>query len=346
METGLINSLNTIRSKPWNKHGRPRRILAIRLQAMGDLVICLPYLKQLKENLTEDVVLDLLTREEAEAIPRNIPLFNKVYSLGGGRNEKKQFIYTLLLYPGLLFRRYDVVIDLQHNRISRMIRKMLFPSAWSEFDKYSPIAAGESTRLTIEAAGLGSCHAVFRSFSLEKEESIDAMLKYNGWDGASDLVVLNPAGAFITRNWPLENYVQFARIWLTRFPGTQFLVIGLSLVEQKARFLQEHLGDKMINLVNKTNPYQAFAIVQQIKFILTEDSGLMHMAWVSGVPTLALFGSTNSVRATPLGPHSFLFNSSDLACGNCMQETCKYGDTRCLARFSPIVVFEKAMMLI
>lgn len=342
----IINSLTTIRSRPWNKQGRPRKVLAIRLQAMGDLVITLPYLMQLKKNFPEDVVFDLLTREEVDAIPRNISLFGKVYSLVGGRNEKKQFIYALLLWPRLFFTRYDVVIDLQHNRVSRLIRKMLFPSAWSEFDKYSPIAAGESTRLTIEAAGLGNCKPAFHRFIFLNETATDTLLKQNGWDGASDLVVLNPAGAFITRNWPLDNYKQFARLWQERFPHTQFLIIGVNLVEHKARYLKEQLGDKLINLVNKTNPFQAFAIVQQIKFMLTEDSGLMHMSWVSGVPTLAMFGSTNSVRAAPLGPHSLLLNSSDLACGNCMQETCLYGDTRCLTRFDPADVFEMALELI
>ena len=70
------------------------------------------------------------------------------------------------------------------------------------------------------------------------------------------------------------------------------------------------------------------------------------MAWVSGIPTLAMFGSTRSVRATPLGEHSLLLHSSDLVCGNCMLETCTYGDNYCLTRYSPEFVFEKAVTLI
>lgn len=334
-----------IRAKPWKKDKPPKRILAIRLQAMGDLVITLPYLQQLKRMLPEGTQLDMLTREEVEAIPRNIYLFDRVYSIGGGRKLKKQVFYTGLLLPALLSRRYDVVIDLQNNNISRSVRRLLMPKAWSSFDRFSPIAAGESNRLTIEAIGLGKCFAD-PHFRLKNEPEGIELLKTNGWDAVSKMVLLNPAGAFVTRNWPEENYIHFAELWLQRFPQTQFLVIGVNQIAEKADRLQQQLGKRLINLVNKTTPAQAFAIIQKTSFVLSEDSGLMHMAWVSGIPTLAMFGSTRSDRATPLGDHTLLLHSSDLSCGNCMQQTCKFGDVHCLTRYSADFVFEKSLALV
>jgi heptosyltransferase II len=341
----IIKPSLDIPCKPWKKSNIPRRLLAIRLQAMGDLVITLPYLQQLKKTLPVYAELDLLTREEVDAIPKKIYLFDHVYSIGGGRNVKKQILYSSWLLPKLLLRRYDVVIDLQNNEVSRFIRKSLMPEAWSSFDRFSPVAAGECTRLTIEAIGLGKCFAD-PDFRLKNEQESINLLEKNGWDGVSDLVVLNPAGAFITRNWPMENYVSFASLWLQRFPQTQFLITGVNLIVEKAAYLKQNLGNILIDLVNKTTPAQAFAVIQKAKFVLSEDSGLMHMAWVSGIPTLAMFGSTRSDRATPLGNHTLLLNSSDLECGNCMKETCIYGDTHCLTRYIAEFVFEKAVGLI
>ena len=83
------------------KRNLPKRILAIRLQAMGDLVITLPYLQALRNSLPSSVRLDLLTREEVDSIPRNIHLFDKVYSIGGGRNSKKILLHTMALLPRL-----------------------------------------------------------------------------------------------------------------------------------------------------------------------------------------------------------------------------------------------------
>src|SRR5688572_13643609 len=182
-----------IPSKPWTKKNLPKKILAIRLQAMGDTVITLPYLQDLRNNLPDTVQIDLLTRYETNPIPKNLVLFNKIYSIGGKRNLKKQLFFTLLLLPKLLIRRYDVVMDLQNNILSRIVRKTLRPAAWVEFDRRTPIPAGERTRLTIEAAGLGKNKAANR-FKLKSELNVKDILVKNGWDGKKDLIVLNPAG--------------------------------------------------------------------------------------------------------------------------------------------------------
>lgn len=345
MQSTISNTSLHIPHKAWRKKSLPKRILAIRLQAMGDLVITLPYLQNLKKSLPKNSRLDLLTREEVESIPKNLYLFDNVYSLGGGRNWKKQFVHSAFLLPKLLSNRYDAVIDLQNNIVSRFVRKCLMPKAWSEFDRFSPVPAGECTRLAIEAIGIGKCIADSKFKLLIEEREINNLLLQNGWDGVSDLVVLNPAGAFETRNWPMEYYAEFARLWLEQYPKTQFVTIGVDFIVSKANYLKQKLGNKLINLVNKTTPVQGFALLQKIQLVLSEDSGLMHMAWVSGIPTVALFGSTRSDRATPLGKHSLLLHSSDLACGNCMLEKCIHGDNRCMTRYEPRFVFQKAIAL-
>jgi heptosyltransferase-2 len=334
-----------IPARPWTKKKWPKRILAIRLQAMGDLVAALPYLQELRDSLPSSVCLDLLTREEVEDIPRNILLFNKIFSIGGARNFKKQLISTFLLLPKLFIQRYDVIIDLQNNIISKIVRKTLLPKAWSVFDRFSPIAGGERYRLTIEAVGIGKNKAA-NKFRLKYPRSGETILKESGWQQQNELVVLNPAAAFETRSWNIHNYVAFAKLWLNKFPRTQFLVIGTSFIASKADFLKEQLGEKLINLIGKTTPSQAFAILQQVKLVLSEDSGLMHMAWGSGIPTMGLFGATRTDWVRPLGEHTFFLDSSDLPCGGCMQETCKFGDVHCLTRYTAEQVFYHAFSLI
>ena len=334
-----------IRSKRWPGPNPPGKILAIRLQAMGDLVITLPYLQHLRNTLPQTTVLDLLTREEVDDIPRTLELFNRVISVGGGRRRSAQWLHGLRLLPGILSRNYDVVIDLQNNSLSRFFRRSVMPKAWAEFDKFSPLAAGERTRLTIQAAGLSIPVADTR-FILRNRDEGSSILKQKGWDGQGRVLVLNPAGAFVTRNWPIENYLAFAERWLDAFPQTQFLVMGLDSMRDKALELEKRLGRKLINLVGKTSAAQVFSILQQASLVISEDSGLMHMSWVSGIPTLAMFGSTRSDWSRPLGEHTLLLDSSDLPCGNCMQEVCKYGDTHCLARYSPEWVFQQSLRLV
>lgn len=332
-------------SKGWSRTDPPKKILAIRLQATGDVVITLPYLQHLRRHLPATVRLDLLTRKETADIPKHLELFDRVFTIGGARNFKRQVLYTLGLLPLLRWQGYDMVLDLQNSLISRMVMRSVRPEAWTVFDKYSPRAAGDRTRLTIEAAGF-RVPGPDTTFRLKDPGRGPAILKDNGWDGSSRLVILNPAAAFPTRNWPMENYATFARLWLDQFPDTQFVALGTRFIAEKTRYLRKSLGASLIDLVGNTGPYDAFAVMQQISLVVSEDSGLMHMGWVSGIPTLALFGGTRSDWARPLGPHTRLLDSSDLPCGNCMLETCPFGTVPCMIRYTPERVLGEALRLV
>ena len=69
--------VHNIVANSWKQSIPPKRILAIRLQAFGDVVVTLPYLKNLRNSLPPSVKLDFLTRKETEDIPESILLFNK-----------------------------------------------------------------------------------------------------------------------------------------------------------------------------------------------------------------------------------------------------------------------------
>jgi len=332
-------------ARPWRGKTIPRRILVIRLQAMGDVVATLPYLQQLRNSLPSQTQIDFLTRKEVEDIPKSIVLFDNVFIIGGGRDLKKQILHASSMLPKLFRRRYDVIIDLQNNAVSKIVRKALLPKAWSEFDRFSPVAGGERYRVAIESAGIGKNFAV-NKFFLTRPKLGKEILRANGWTSEEELVVLNPAGAFPTRSWDIDNYVAFARSWLQIFPYAKFLILGTSFIASKAAELKQHLGDALIDLVGKTTPSEAFAILQEAKFVLSEDSGLMHMAWVSGIPTLGLFGSTRTDWVRPLGEHTFFLDSSDLPCGHCMQETCRYNYVHCLTRYTPGLVLQHALALL
>jgi ADP-heptose:LPS heptosyltransferase len=320
------------------------RILAIRLQATGDVVITLPYLNSLKRLLPE-AELDLLTREETAPIPRSLELFSHVYALGGGRSFKRQCLSTATLVPRLLARGYDTVLDLQNNEISRWVTFALRPERRCLFDKGGPSPAGERTRLAIEESGIGPV-GIDTDLRLRDENAGSTLLGSSGFRPEDRLVILNPAGAFPSRNWPLPSYVRFARAFqeMDSRP-VKFLVLGLPGLRRKAEYLRAELGRDLLDLVGRTTQDEAFALVREADLVLSEDSGLMHMSWVAGVPTLALFGSSRGDWSRPLGERSLSLDSSDLDCRFCMEAECRFGDVRCLTRRDPREVAELAIQL-
>lgn len=337
----------TLNYKSWKSESSPQKILIIRLQAMGDVAITIPYIQSLKEKLPANTKLHFLTRNKVKDIPGSVRLYDQIYLIGGGRNTKLQLLHLLLLLPKLKINMYDIIIDLQRNKLSRLVRRILNPSAWSEIERFSATSAGDKYQKGIEAIGLCSIR-LNTGLQLKNPDAGRIKLTNAGWNSSYKLVVLNPAGAFSTRNWEIDNYLKYAELWKTKFPDTQFLVLGLKTISEKSLFIKKMLKDDLIDMVNGegTTIEEAFAIINKSYFVLTEDSGLMHIAWVSGIPTLALFGSSRSDWSAPHGEHSLCLNSSDLECGNCLLEVCKYGDVHCLTRYSPEFVFDKTISLL
>ncbi len=333
--------------KSWQSDSLPNRILIIRLQAMGDVAITLPFVQSLRNKIPAGTQLHFLTRNEVKDIACSVKLYDWIYSISGGRSTKLQLLSLLLLLPKLKINKYDVVIDLQRNKLSRLVRRFLNPLAWSEIERFSATSAGDKYQKAIEAIGLCSID-LNTALQLKNPDAGSIKLTNAGWNPSNKIVVLNPAGAFSTRNWEIENYVKYAELWKAKFPDTQFLVVGLKAISKKSLFLKKMLKDDIIDLVNGegTSVEEVFAIINKSYFVLTEDSGLMHIAWVSGIPTLSLFGSSRSDWSAPQGEHSLCLNSSDLECGNCLLEVCKYGDVHCLSRYTPEFVLDKTIGLL
>jgi len=333
-----------IHRKPQNNH-KVKKILVIRLQAIGDVLITLPYLQDLRNKLPNDVRFDMLVRKETENVPRHLCIFNNVYSIAGGRNTKKQFFYFLCLLPKLLFNRYDVLIDLQNNRLTKYMQFFLRIKSYTLFDKSSPIYAGDRNKNTINALGLATVE--FSVLNSLKPLNDEALLKKYNVSKELKYVVINPAGAFENRNWDLDNYVNLCRLWNKHInEDTEFIVLGIDKIKEKSNYLKNKLGSKIINLVGTTDLISALHILQKAQLVISEDSGLLHASYIMGVPTIGLIGSTRSDWLNPSLPHTYFFTSSDLPCGDCMLEHCKFDEVKCLTRLKPEDVIKQSVKLL
>jgi len=274
-------------------------------------------------------------------------MFSAVHTIDGGRRRERQISSAIRLIPHLWKEHYDVVIDLQRNFLTRSIRRLLRPKSFSEFDRFSFSSAGERVRDTIVRLGFTSIASSPVPLQIREEQrGLEKLITAN-FDIKNKLIVLNPAGSFVTREWPLENYIQFSLHWKKEVDANaQFIILGAPSLKEKANFIKAKLGENLIDLVGSTTVSEAFNILRHANLVVSEDSGLMHMAWVAGVPVVALFGSTRSAWSRPLGDNSLCLNSSDLECGECLQAECRFGDTHCLTRYTPNLIVEAASKLL
>ena len=100
-----------------------------------------------------------------------------------------------------------------------------------------------------------------------------------------------------------------------------------------------------INLAGKTSLIQALCAIAAAKSIVSNDSGLMHVAAAFGVPQVAIFGSSSPLHTPPLNDKAavlWLKNDASyqppLDCAPCFERECPLGHTRCLNDISAATV--------
>jgi len=86
----------------------------------------------------------------------------------------------------------------------------------------------------------------------------------------------------------------------------------------------------LLDLAGKTTLGQALAVIAACQWIVSNDSGLMHVAAGFGVKQVAIFGSSSPLHTPPLNPHY----QPPLDCAPCFERQCPLGHTRCLNHIS------------
>ena len=134
------------------------------------------------------------------------------------------------------------------------------------------------------------------------------------------------------KRWPASHYAELAR--------SVDLPVVLLGSGKEAALCDEISGlapEKCLNLAGKTSIVTAMACLAATKFIVSNDSGLMHVAAALGVPQVAIFGSSDPHHTPPLSDRAtVLWLKTDpsyqppLDCAPCFERECPLGHTRCL----------------
>jgi heptosyltransferase-2 len=95
-----------------------------------------------------------------------------------------------------------------------------------------------------------------------------------------------------------------------------------------------------INLVGETDLPALMGVLASCDAVLSNDSGAMHLASAVGRPVVAVFGPTNELATSPLGPHTVVH--TDAWCRPCMLRECPI-DHRCMRDIAPVTVFDHVM---
>jgi heptosyltransferase-2 len=153
------------------------------------------------------------------------------------------------------------------------------------------------------------------------------------------------------KRWPAGHFAALAR--QLRLP---VVLLGskkeAQLCNDIAHAVNADRPQHCISLAGRTTLDQALAAIAAAKAMVSNDSGLMHVAAALGVPQVAIFGSSSPLHTPPLSALAqVLWLKSDagyqppLDCAPCFARECPLGHTRCLNDIAPTDVARAAVLL-
>lgn len=199
--------------------------------------------------------------------------------------------------------------------------------ATNEFDS-SPIQYAKPS-LQIDSAAAADC---LHRFRLTQDKPI---------------LALCPGAEFGTaKQWPAEHCAALCdaaldagwQVWIFGSQGDEAIAAQIQAAISSQHFKQ------CISLAGQTSLDEAIDLMSLADGVVTNDSGLMHIAAALDKPTVALYGSTSIDFTPPLADKvKILF--TDIDCRPCFQRSCPLGHRRCLTEIMPDQVFTALMDL-
>ncbi len=136
------------------------------------------------------------------------------------------------------------------------------------------------------------------------------------------------------KRWPAEYFAALARDYLAA--DWQVWLLGSGKDTEFTRNISEQAKGVM-DLAGKTSLAQAIDLLAASDAVVSNDSGLMHIAAATGTPLVAVYGSSDPQYTPPLSDQAKVLYLN-LECSPCFERECPLGHLNCLRELTPTKV--------
>ncbi|MER0438704.1 glycosyltransferase family 9 protein [Emticicia sp. W12TSBA100-4] len=299
------------------------KFLLLRFSSIGDIVLTTPVIRCIKTQYP-DAEVHFATKKQFKVLVENNPFIDKYFLLEKSLNP---FIKTLQSED------YDYVIDLHNNLRTSIIKLRLGKKSFS-FDKLN---FKKLLLVNLKINQMPEVHIVDRYLETVKDLGINNDLK--GLDyfiPEKDKVQINESyvayaigGQHYTKKLPTNRIIEVCQ----KING-KIMLLGGKEDSQAAHEIEKVLGDKIINACGKYNLNQSASLVLQAEYVITHDTGLMHIASALKKKVISIWG--NTVPEFGMYPYLTEFKiieNKELSCRPCSKigyNKCPKGHFKCM----------------
>ena len=159
---------------------------------------------------------------------------------------------------------------------------------------------------------------------------IDSILIRHGVKSPELLVAINPVAKWKTKLWDNLKFALLADRLIEKY-NASVIFTGSQSDKSTIDNIMSCMSQRAVNLAGETTLKTLAALYEKTKFLISTDTGPMHMAAAVGTPVIALFGPTAPWRTGPFGAEHKILRSN-LNCSPCFKRQCNTID--CMKQIS------------
>ena len=285
------------------------RFLLVRLSSLGDVIHALPAASALRDAFPEAQI-DWVIDARWQRLLEGNPDLSEVIAF-----DRKQAGALSSLIRKLRAAQYTCAIDFQGLYKSALLAlasgapcRIGFQSSYAReglvagfyTDRLNPHGPHkvDHNRTLVERAGARLGPPRFPlAIRPEDDEVVTRELQNRG---VTDFYVLNPGGGWLSKCWPAERYGELHRKLAQRHGWHGVVTVGPG---------EENLAHDLIHAAGNEPPVEIplalgplMALLRRAKFMVSADTGPLHLASALGTPVVGLFGPTDPARNGPFSP--------------------------------------------
>jgi lipopolysaccharide heptosyltransferase II len=351
------------------QHARPQRILVIRLDLIGDLVLSMTLVRALKRSYPQAEI-DLLALPASAKVVMHDPELTEIitYDPNVWRRPKaliqpKNWREAFSLRRRLRARHYDIAVSvfgpwagiiaaLSGARRRVGFGRESYPGFmtdnvpgrhWSPGDHkhevdYCLELAKSSGAITSPADRIPRLYV-----DPQACQQLEQLLMQQDVQQAKPVIACHvSSNNGQSKRWPIPYWATLIDK-LIREQGAQVIFTGAPVDTPLIESVSHRMQEQAINLAGKTSLPQLVALLQRADLVISGDSGPMHIAAAVGTPLIAIHGPTDPALSGPVSPTATILRS-DIWCSPCYNARdtadCRFFTTQCMKNISPAQVLE------
>lgn len=317
-------------------------VLILDLMGIGDVVCLTPFIQTLKESENFSNISACFNHIAVDLSKSLVPLDDYIYHKNYKTTIKqiRKAKYDLVIIPGWGLK-HTIIGLLSGASLLGFLHDLSFSNKYINSFKLQSQGLKRVPRTNLWS-DMGKLHLSQRANSILRYlnlKEVSNILDYPGEElrnTQENYAVFHCFADYEGRQWALDNFQELASVLLKLKLVEKIYLVG---AKSDSEHYQMIATDKVINVAGNLSLLETRNLIHKAKFFVGNDSGPMHIATFSGVPTYALMGPNLPLISGTISSIGYNFFHKEKCCP-CNQRYCPY-DYKCIKAITLAEVTDK-----